>query len=483
MRINQGPSGPDDVEIAADASPAELIAPVYAQAMRAMRGVRTALAAESAAAELLGLVSLAMMSGIAEEEYHDALAHFFSELVGHARRDAKPASLALLRAMGAVAPSPLAEVARETADLLAETGVKDRPWAAIIGRPTPMRCWRYGTPGTGQESVTVTFGYRGQEHAVSVLIDHDLGGGVKDCWVSDDPNTLWQKTSAQFTRDPRTEFGPIPFARARDVLQAALAAAPCPVEDDQVEDVAAYLPMLRARVGLLTRPSGDGSPAGPTADSAAGPLAGTIPKSLRGQASRVAGPAEVLRLKVNLKWASPPIWRRLEVSDSITLDELHHVLQAAFGWDGGHLHSFEDGDRTYGDPHPDLDFISEVGVRLTAITPVGGSLEYTYDFGDCWDHDVQMEKRVPAEDGVAYPRCIGGRRAAPPDDCGGVGGYGYLLDAIKDPANEEHEQMVEWLGGIWGLDAAEVAAFDPAHFDVADVNEMLAPLALRAQDG
>ncbi|MEM2135771.1 MAG: plasmid pRiA4b ORF-3 family protein [Candidatus Jordarchaeaceae archaeon] len=64
------------------------------------------------------------------------------------------------------------------------------------------------------------------------------------------------------------------------------------------------------------------------------------------------------------------------------------------------------------------------------------SVDYVYDFGDCWVHKVQLEKILPREEGVDYPRCIGGKRACPPEDCGGVWGYEELLEIIKNPNHD-----------------------------------------------
>jgi len=74
-----------------------------------------------------------------------------------------------------------------------------------------------------------------------------------------------------------------------------------------------------------------------------------------------------------------------------------------------------------------------------------------------------LEKILPPEPGVRYPRCIGGARACPPEDCGGTGGYENFLAAIRDPGHEEHEEMLEWIGG----------EFDPEEFDLEEVNEEL----------
>ena len=61
--------------------------------------------------------------------------------------------------------------------------------------------------------------------------------------------------------------------------------------------------------------------------------------------------------------------------------------------------------------------------------------------------------------GARYPVCVGGERACPPEDCGGIWGYEALLEVINDPAHEEHEEMLDWLGG----------QFDPEQFDSATV--------------
>ncbi|MCL5266550.1 MAG: plasmid pRiA4b ORF-3 family protein [Bacteroidetes bacterium] len=83
------------------------------------------------------------------------------------------------------------------------------------------------------------------------------------------------------------------------------------------------------------------------------------------------------------------------------------------------------------------------------------SARYEYDFGDSWVHTVKLEKILPAAPGEKYPKCIGGKMACPPEDCGGIYGYYDLLSALSDPKNEEHEEMIEWLG----------RKIDPERFD------------------
>jgi len=100
---------------------------------------------------------------------------------------------------------------------------------------------------------------------------------------------------------------------------------------------------------------------------------------------------------------------------------------------------------------------------------VGAKATYTYDMGDSWEHGIVLEKRLPIDPGTAYPVCTGGERACPPEDCGGIGGFYDLLDALGDPAHEQHEEIQDWVGDD----------YDPDAFSIEDVNHMLTPLRRR----
>lgn len=143
----------------------------------------------------------------------------------------------------------------------------------------------------------------------------------------------------------------------------------------------------------------------------------------------------VYQLKITLNGTKPPVWRRVVVDSSITLGELHSVIQAAFGWWNAHLHEFEINRKYYGTVLPDMDFgqppIDEHATRLDTVVSEGSGFWYTYDFGDDWRHKIVVEKVVPADDSMSLPDCIGGKRACPPEDCGGVGGFQDMLDAIS----------------------------------------------------
>ena len=172
------------------------------------------------------------------------------------------------------------------------------------------------------------------------------------------------------------------------------------------------------------------------------------------------------QLKVTLLDTKPPIWRRVLVDGSATLDQVHEVIQAAFGWWNYHLHEFEIGGARYGVPDPDWDWEpprDERHVRLESVAKEGTSFRYTYDFGDAWDHRIVVEKLTPATPGMAIPACIDGRRVCPPEDCGGTWGYRDLLEILSDPTHPEHAARREWLGH----------PFDPEAFDKAEFEDNL----------
>ncbi|HZR01338.1 MAG TPA: plasmid pRiA4b ORF-3 family protein [Chloroflexota bacterium] len=136
------------------------------------------------------------------------------------------------------------------------------------------------------------------------------------------------------------------------------------------------------------------------------------------------------------------------------------------GWADVHLHQFEVGGRQIGVPGDGGwgEVEDERRVRLSEVAPgERARFTYEYDFGDSWWHQIVVEKVRPAEPGAVYPVCLAGRRAAPPEDVGGVWRYGVFLEAVADPTHPEHDEMIEWIG----------RAFDPAAFHLEAVNASL----------
>jgi hypothetical protein len=174
----------------------------------------------------------------------------------------------------------------------------------------------------------------------------------------------------------------------------------------------------------------------------------------------------IYQLKITLRGVRPPIWRRVQTPGNITLARLHVIIQAAMGWTNSHLHCFTAGGTTFSTPDSGSDFEesgdeSERKVRLDRVCDrVKAKILYEYDFGDGWEHEILVEKIIEPERGVRYPVRLDGKRACPPEDCGGPYGYLNLLDALKDPKHESHEEIKDWIGDEWDAEA----------FDLEEVN-------------
>jgi len=181
---------------------------------------------------------------------------------------------------------------------------------------------------------------------------------------------------------------------------------------------------------------------------------------------------KVYQFKITLKGIKPPIRRRIQVPETYTFWDLHVAIQDAMGWEDYHLHEFEmrhpsTGENVrIGTPTEEAEFfgqeiISEHHQKIADWFSMENRIaNYTYDFGDNWEHKIQLEKILPRDKNIEYPACIAGKRACPPEDCGGIWGYEEFLEAINNPDHEEHEEMLEWVGG----------EFDPEHFDVNEVS-------------
>lgn len=375
-----------------------------------------------------------------------------------------PAALAMARVLAAAGPAGIRTIAADTANRMAAAGEADMPWATGLGTPKPGACFGYADIYGEQRAIVVAYGYGRKKHAIAVLIDYVLGGGIKDCYPVDYTNSLredYRKTGAQ----PDVIFSEFDGAQARQILQAALSRQPCPADPEQVEDVENYIDLLRARVELL-------SPAAVATSKASTSRTRQGGTSQSPAAKRPAAAKNVHRIKVTLRGSKPPIWRRFEVPSDITLARLHAVIQLGFGWEDCHLWVFDTPAGRYGSSDPDLEIRSAASKKLSAVADwPGDKLRYEYDFGDGWDHDIVVEAVQPAEPGVAYPRCTAGKRACPPEDSGGIWGYNELLNTLANPRHENHAQMLWWLG------ISSPTDFDPARFDLDEANRYLARIS------
>lgn len=160
---------------------------------------------------------------------------------------------------------------------------------------------------------------------------------------------------------------------------------------------------------------------------------------------------DLYQIKVTLAGSKPPIWRRLIIPKSITLDKLHVVIQEAMGWLNCHLHSFSKGNSHYqelSDLHfymPNTEESKGLPLRML-LCHEKDKMEYTYDMGDCWDHKILLEKSsLPDQVLPHVPYCIKGTGTCPAEDSCGIPGYYEKLEAVKDVNNPEREELREWL--------------------------------------
>jgi len=154
---------------------------------------------------------------------------------------------------------------------------------------------------------------------------------------------------------------------------------------------------------------------------------------------------QVFQVRIDIAGARPPIWRRTDIRSNVSLWTLHRVIQGAFGWYDAHLYRFSLGDLHSWESELflcDFDmqegddegtFVEEVRLDETLQAP-GDELEYLYDYGDNWQLKITLEQRRLATPRDPTAVCTAGRRAAPPEDSGGITDPDYLAEFIRDPA-------------------------------------------------
>ena len=171
-------------------------------------------------------------------------------------------------------------------------------------------------------------------------------------------------------------------------------------------------------------------------------------------------PVEVYQLRVYLRKISPMIWRRLWVRSDSTMADLHHSLQIVMNWADSHLHHFLIRGKRYGVERSGafgfMDDAFQVRLDRFDFRPKE-KFSYTYNYYDEWQLEIRLEARRPLEVKKSYPVCMAGKRAAPPEDCGGpwqfmalrqqysLGDRGERLLEILDDENlaQNREDYVE----------------------------------------
>jgi len=120
--------------------------------------------------------------------------------------------------------------------------------------------------------------------------------------------------------------------------------------------------------------------------------------------------------------AYPAVRRTVALAEEQTLDELHELLRAEFGWDDPHLYSFWLSGRFWDGPETDYaaPFELQEGGAKSAQTPIaelrlqqGQRIAFLFDYGDNWEVDVSVAEIRDAGP-ESYPQVVEREGEAPP---------------------------------------------------------------------
>jgi hypothetical protein len=187
-------------------------------------------------------------------------------------------------------------------------------------------------------------------------------------------------------------------------------------------------------------------------------------------------PVFIYQLKVAIKGAKPPIWRRVLVESDSSFEDLHDIIQRIFNWENCHIYQFDGNyghycddefiDEPYG--YDDLKNYPSYKSKISdELKYEKDKISYTYDFGDNWKHTITLEKILPVDENVKYPICTAGRKNGPLEDCGGLWGYYSIVNAIENNDFSDVENLFDEDDNFYYED------FDPNFFDKDEINRRL----------
>lgn len=159
---------------------------------------------------------------------------------------------------------------------------------------------------------------------------------------------------------------------------------------------------------------------------------------------------QAYKVKITIDLEGDEVSRELLVPSHNTLDDLHQIIQKAFGWRNYHLYEFNlnDSMECYGIVEYFNEFEqTHFDSRLLTVKEAfsySTDITYTYDFGDNWIHEITVLDFVSSNE-IIYPKCLSYHNEPIPEDVGGVSGYHSFKDIINHPNNEDYQNAVEWL--------------------------------------
>ncbi|MDR3222940.1 MAG: plasmid pRiA4b ORF-3 family protein [Methanobrevibacter sp.] len=182
---------------------------------------------------------------------------------------------------------------------------------------------------------------------------------------------------------------------------------------------------------------------------------------------------QIAVIRIKLLDAPVPIWRRIQEDPDITLDKFHEVIQIVMGWGNYHLYGFHAKKKFYSETTDDgmMDHaISSDSITLKEIIDSTKKFRYEYDFGDGWEHEITFNKYIEPVEDVKYPCCVSGKGLCPPEDIGGVWGYGELLEEAQSPnPSDEFLETAEH----YGYTVDDLKEIEKKPLNISSINELL----------
>ncbi|MFN6969285.1 MAG: plasmid pRiA4b ORF-3 family protein [Rheinheimera sp.] len=179
----------------------------------------------------------------------------------------------------------------------------------------------------------------------------------------------------------------------------------------------------------------------------------------------------VYQLKIQLKGSQPVISRSLVVMNTVNLADLHEILQIAMGWEMEHSYEFKNAEFSFVPPwfeFTDGAFYSSDGQLRDLLKNQDDKMTYIYDFGDWWEHQITLEKVLPAGRSNTPTQLLKAKGACPPEDIGGIGSFNHLRAVLTDPTHQDHKKFCrkyQVKSGQWDADFV----------DIDEINQWLRP--------
>ena len=173
---------------------------------------------------------------------------------------------------------------------------------------------------------------------------------------------------------------------------------------------------------------------------------------------------KIVQLKIETKHIKPSIWRKILVPFTISFNELHEIIMILFGFEGYHLFSF----------HELGESVDCSTTNISKVFECSQIINYTYDFGDCWEFKITFEKTIEKDNSLNYPCCIKFKGGMMLEDCGGEYGYKIITDWCRTKSKSSRRVLIDYYCDPEALE--QYADFDPDSFDVNEANTQLSLL-------